>query len=93
MRLLAELADDLLAGRMPSREAALFVAGALSAWLRDGRRCGDLERAYLRVTPREHSTVTPQRLHARGSARRATADDDAATVEADLSGDEHGSEA
>lgn len=81
MRLLAEAADALLAGRLPDASARLFLAGALSAWLREGGRCGSLERDYLRVTQRERSTMTPQRLLARVSARRATDDAHDGTLE------------
>jgi len=83
VRLIAEAAEALLAGEMPNAAARLFVAGALSAWLRDGGRCGSLERDFLRVTQRERSTLTPQRLLARSSASRATADDDEGTIGSD----------
>lgn len=82
MRLLAEAADALLAGRLPDASARLFLAGALSAWLREGGRCGSLERDYLRVTQRERSRLTPQRLFAR-CASTATDDDALGTMDPD----------
>lgn len=80
MRLIAEAAEALLAGEMPNAAARLFIAGALQAWLREGGRCGALERDYLRVTQRERSRLTPQRLYAR-CARTATDDETTGTVE------------
>ena len=56
-KLLAEAAQALLAGKLPSREAQLFLGGAISAWLAQG---GKLER-YLQVHQRG-SHLTPQRL-------------------------------
>ena len=82
VRLIDELARALLEGREPSAAARLFVAGALSAWLRDGGRCGSLERDFLRVTQRERSKLTPQRLLAR-CASTATDDDGGDTKEAE----------
>lgn len=75
------VAEALLAGDMPEPAARVFVAGALQAWLREGRRCGSLERDFLRVTQRERSTLTPQRVHARCSARRAPADEEDGKLE------------
>lgn len=76
------VAEALLAGDMPEPAARVFVAGALQAWLREGGRCGSLERDFLKVTQRERSTMTPQRLYAREcSARRATAGDGDGTLE------------
>lgn len=86
MKLIASAAEALLAGRLPDPAARLFLAGALQAWLTQGGRCGSLERDFLRVTQRERSTLTPQRLFAR-SARRATADDEGGTVVASLDGE------
>lgn len=82
VKLIAEAAAALLDGRLPEPAARLFVAGALDAWLRQGSRCGSLERDFLKVTQRERSTLTPQRLYAREcSARRATTDDEDGTLE------------
>lgn len=54
--LLGELAEALLAGKQPTRAAALFVGGALLAWLETDR--GRLERDFFRVLePRSHLTV------------------------------------
>jgi len=79
VRLIAEAAEALLEGRMPDPAARLFLGGALRAWLTDGGRVGDLERRYLKVTQRERSTLTPQRLFAR-SARTATPDGELGTM-------------
>jgi hypothetical protein len=46
VRLIGEAAQALLAGRVPSLEASMFLGGALAAWLETG---GDLARDYLRV--------------------------------------------
>lgn len=82
MRLLAEAADALLAGRMPSSAARLFLAGALSAWLREGGRIGALERDFLKVAAPARSTHTPARVWSRlCSDVRATGDDALGTVE------------
>lgn len=80
VRMLGEAAEALLAGRLPDASARLFLAGALQAWLAQGGRCGSLERDYLRVTQRERSRLTPQRLFAR-CARTATSDDADGTME------------
>ncbi len=60
VRLIGEVARALIAGEMPARGAALFVGGALGAWLAQG---GDLERAYFRVK-RRGSHRTPDRIWA-----------------------------
>jgi hypothetical protein len=49
VRLLGEFAAAVLAGRQPDRASAVFVAGALHAWLERG---GSLERDFLRVRER-----------------------------------------
>jgi len=82
VRLLGEAARSLLEGRLPSVEARLYLAGALLAWLEQGGRLGALERDYLRVTQRERSRLTPQRVYAR-CASTATDDGEPGTVEAD----------
>jgi hypothetical protein len=56
VRLLGEFAQAVLAGREPDRAAAIFLAGALRAWLDRG---GSLEGEYLRVHQRG-SHRTPQ---------------------------------
>lgn len=81
VRLLDEVALALLEGRRPSRAAELFVGGALWSWLREGGRCGDLERLYLRVAAPWRSTLTPSRLWERSTLRR-TAGDDVGTIKA-----------
>lgn len=78
--MVAQAAEALLAGRLPDAPARLFLGGALQAWLREGGRCGALERDYLRVTQRERSRLTPQRLFAR-CARTATGDNADGTME------------
>lgn len=56
LQLLAEAAQSLLAGRQPSAEARLFLASALTAWLRTD---GPLER-HLRVgAPRGSHKTAP----------------------------------
>jgi hypothetical protein len=62
VRLIAEVAAALLDGRDPGRVAALFVGGALEAWLQEGGRVGDLERVFLKVAAPERSRLTPGRL-------------------------------
>ncbi|MGI4776603.1 MAG: hypothetical protein ACRYGA_00565 [Janthinobacterium lividum] len=55
VRLLGQLFADLLAGRAPSREAAVFLGGAGLAWLQQG---GSLEKDYLRVVkPKSRHTA------------------------------------
>lgn len=58
VRLLGEVAEALLAGRMPDAAARVFVGSAISAWLQSG---GDLERDFLRVRQRG-SHLTPAKL-------------------------------
>ncbi len=79
VRLIGECAHALMRGELPGDAARLFVAGALVAWLEAGGRCGSLERDYLRVTQRERSRLTPQRLYAR-CASTATPDGEAGTM-------------
>ena len=59
MKLFTECADALLAGREPSRESALFLAGGLLAWLAEG---GDLLADYWRVRGIAGSHHTPQHV-------------------------------
>jgi hypothetical protein len=61
VRLLGEFADAVLTGREPSREALLFLAGAIRAYLAKG---GSLERDYLRVGAKAGSHRTPAALWA-----------------------------
>jgi hypothetical protein len=84
--LIEEVGRALVEGRQPSREAALFVGAALSAWLCEGGRCGALERDFLRVAAPHRSTLTPCRLWQRmrdtdGSSGRATSDEQADTMD------------
>jgi hypothetical protein len=58
VQLVGEAADSLLALKMPSVPAALFLGGALKTWLELG---GNLERDYLQVTQRG-SHRTPSRI-------------------------------
>lgn len=67
VRLLGEAFEDLRDGRMPSREAALFLAGGGLAWL-DGR--GDLLRDCWRVVKaKSHATPAAIWRRLRGSSR------------------------
>ena len=59
MALIAAVAEALLAGRMPPRDAAMFVDSALSAWLSGG---GNLEKQYLRVSAKAGSHATASAL-------------------------------
>lgn len=54
--MLQEVARALLEDAPCSREAALFVAGAVDAYLRYG---GNLARDYLRIVPPRGSHSTP----------------------------------
>lgn len=56
--LIVEVADALLAGRLPRTEAALFVGGSLQKWLQDS---GDLVRDYFQVT-KAKSHYTPSAI-------------------------------
>ena len=70
--LLAEVADALLRGEAPGREAALFVGSALSAWL---RMDGPFER-HARVGAPRGSHHKPSVLYARliGDERKVARD-------------------
>lgn len=82
VRLLAEVAQALLDGREPSRAAALFVGGAVSAWLAQGGRIGALERDFLRVAAPRSSRHTASELWRREcSSRGTTAGDDPSTMQ------------
>lgn len=61
VRLLGEVARDLLAGRTPPLPARLFVGGAINAWLANG---GGLEHDYLKVNARRGSHRTPATIWA-----------------------------
>ena len=65
VRLLAEAATALLAGRRPSREAATFLGAGLLAWLQEG---GDLLGDYWKVSGPAGSHRTAQWVH-RNSGR------------------------
>jgi hypothetical protein len=56
VRLILEVANALLQGRLPSWEAAVFVGGALLAWLASG---GRLEKDHFKVTASIGSKRTP----------------------------------
>lgn len=86
--MLARAAAELLAGRLPDPAARLFLAGAISSWLREGGRVGDLERRYLQVTAKERSRMTPARLLAR-CASTATDGGELGTVGASTVGVDH----
>ena|SRR5256885_9889117 len=56
VRLIGEAAEALLRGAAPSREAALFLGGALLAWLQQG---GNLEKDFFKTTrPKSHHTAS-----------------------------------
>jgi len=83
--LLAHAFDALLAGQLPSREACAFLGAAGSAWLREGGRCGSLERDFLQVVPPRRSTKTPARTwremqDTHGSTCRGTAEAEVDTI-------------
>jgi hypothetical protein len=59
VRLLRSAAAALLAGELPDRAAALFLAGAISAWLSQG---GNLEKDFLKVRAPRGSHFTPKVL-------------------------------
>jgi hypothetical protein len=61
IELIGEAARALRDGRPVSREAALFLGGALLAWLEHGRGGGDLATRFLAVVKRQ-SRHTPQAL-------------------------------
>lgn len=59
--LLKQAADALVRGEAPTTEAALWLGGALQAWLASGRP-GELERKYLRVRAPRGCHHTPQAI-------------------------------
>jgi hypothetical protein len=61
VELIGEAAQAMRDGRPVPREAALFLAGALLAWLEHGHGGGDLGTRFLRVVKRQ-SRHTPQAL-------------------------------
>ncbi len=77
VRLIAECADALVRGELPSVEARLFLGGAIAAWLARGGRVGDLERHYLRIAAPRSSRHTPSELWRRECSSRGTTDGDA----------------
>lgn len=86
VRLLGELADAVLAGEPPPRNALIFLATALSSWLQDG---GSLTRDFLQTAGAQGCTVTEAHLWRRmqsepagkGSSRRAHESDDSGKME------------
>ena len=71
IQLIGEAAQALLAGRLPERDAALFLAGALLSWLETG---GSLEREFLKVVkPKSHHTPAAiwQEIQAHPDERQA----------------------
>ena len=71
--LLGEVGEALLAGRLPSREAALFLGSALMAWLAHG---GNFERDFLEVRkPKSHNTVARVWAQLRAEAEAAHGND------------------
>lgn len=71
--LCAAFANAVIEGHEPPREAQIFVASAVAAWLAaEGARRGDLERRYLRTHAPSGSRHTAQALArkvARGKGR------------------------
>lgn len=63
VRLLKEAADALVRGEAPPAEAALWLGGALQAWLANGKP-GELERRYLHVRAPRGCHHTPQAIAA-----------------------------
>ena len=80
--LLAEFFGELMAGRMPRREAVVFAAGGAVEWLEQGGTVGSLERDYWKVSAPHRSTMTPSRIWQRSTAR-ATEPESSDTIEAD----------
>lgn len=70
IQLLHQAATDLLAGRMPSAEAAAFLAGGLLSWLECGNGRGSLERDFWKLSGIPGSRYTPQRLYHCWQARQ-----------------------
>jgi hypothetical protein len=62
VRLSGEVAQALLEGRVPSRQAALFVGGALLGYLESDTKRPDLARDFLRIKPERGSNWTPQAI-------------------------------
>ena len=55
VRFLREAAEALLDGKVPEREAAIFLGGAIAAWLELG---GSLEHDFLKVTNKGDHAMT-----------------------------------
>jgi hypothetical protein len=64
VRLIGDAAKALLDGRMPSREAALFLASGLWAWLNESGVPAALVRDYWRIGAPNGSHFTPRLLWA-----------------------------
>ena len=74
VRLIGEAAEALLSGEMPSREAALFVGGALLAYLRNG---GDLLRDYFQIIkPSSRRTPSVIWTESQADANGASSEED-----------------
>ncbi len=58
---IGRFAQDVLAGRTPVHADAVFVAGALQAWLERGGNGNSLTRDFLKVVKKQ-SHWTPQAL-------------------------------
>lgn len=74
VELLAEVAEDLIAGRKPDPAAATWVASSILSWLLAGQR-SNLARDHLEVAAPERSTATPQRIYRKLCEQRAANDD------------------
>jgi hypothetical protein len=64
VRLIGDAAKALLDGRMPSREAALFLGAGLWSWLHESGNPSALVRDYWRIGAPNGSHHTPRLLWA-----------------------------
>ena len=84
IQMLAEVAEDLAAGRIPDRDAARWLGSSLYAWLVSSRpaKRADLVRDFLEVAAEPRSKATPQRVLAsiwRQKAKAQASSDDPAS--------------
>jgi len=74
IELIAQLVNDLVAGRQPDPLAATWFGSAWSAWLLSSKRA-DLLRDYLEIAAPPRSKRTPQAVY-RTICRQMTREDD-----------------